>query len=314
MWHEVLNIEVLGTHFGVSWGHAVSAQQQAIMRAAWKRCAGRPATVLTPAPHPPTGRLPFSASVAYRTKSRIPVTFQLQAETFEGLAENLTSQLTLAAILEHAGQFTMLHACGVADPQTGAVVALVAKSGTGKTTASSVLAAAYGYVTDETVAILPDGSIVAYPKPLSIKQPNPEAPKFQVGPDELGLLTAPEELFVQSIVLLDRVAAADGPVSPVLQRVLLADALLALIPETSSQSKIEQPLQSLCRLIDHVGGVWKVTYRRPSNSLRRWHRSLKWRTALARPRLHGPPRRSPGPRLQCNRPERSANAFDAPSR
>jgi hypothetical protein len=123
-----------------------------------------------------------------------------------------------------------------------------------------MLATAYGYVTDETVAILHDGSVVAYPKPLSIKQPNPEAPKFQVGPDELGLLTAPEELFVQSIVLLDRVAAADGPVAPVLQRVLLADALLALIPETSSQAKIEQPLQSLCRLIDHVGGVWKVTY------------------------------------------------------
>lgn len=40
----------------------------------------------------------------------------------------------------------------------------------------------------------------------------------------------------------------------------LADAVLALIPETSSQSRLANPLQSMCRLIQSVGGVWQVTY------------------------------------------------------
>ncbi|PNI07367.1 hypothetical protein CXX84_17375 [Arthrobacter sp. AFG7.2] len=182
----------------------------------------------------------------------------LQAASFEELAENLTSRLTVAAILSRAGDLTMLHACGVADPATGTVVALVAKSGTGKTTAASVLARTYGYVTDETVAIGAGGSVFPYPKPLSVKQ-GPGEPKRQVGPDALGLLPAPANPFIQSIVLLNRVQE-DRLAAPVLERVPLADALLALIPDTSSQAEIKQPLESLCRLIDSVGGVWQVTY------------------------------------------------------
>ncbi|MET4584360.1 hypothetical protein ABID68_000226 [Pseudarthrobacter sp. PvP022] len=260
MQDEPLQVGVLGTQFVVGWGQALSERQRTAMRTAWKRCAGQPGTLPAAPPLLPTETLPFSAVVAYRTKDRKPVEFHLQSDTFEALSEQLTSQLTLFAIMDHAGEFTMLHACGLADPRTGAVVALVAKSGTGKTTAASALSSRYAYVTDETVAIRSDGSVVAYPKPLSVKQTIRGAPKLQVGPDELGLLAAPSDLSIQSIVLLDRVAAGRGPVSPVLQQVPLADAVLALIPESSSQGKIEQPLQALCRLIDRVGGVWKVSY------------------------------------------------------
>jgi hypothetical protein len=52
----------------------------------------------------------------------------------------------------------------------------------------------------------------------------------------------------------------DETAAPVLERVPLADAVLALIPDSSSQGDVEEPLQSLCRLIDSVGGVWQVTY------------------------------------------------------
>lgn len=185
-------------------------------------------------------------------------TFHIGAASFEELAETLTSRLTVSAILANAGELTMLHACGVADPVTGAVVALVAKSGTGKTTAASVLARTYGYVTDETVGIAWDGSVLPYPKPLSVKQED-GAPKRQVGPDEFGLQPAPAMPFIQSIVLLNRLQGS-RPVAPVLERVPLADALLALIPESSSQAQLVDPLQSLCRLIESVGGVWQVTY------------------------------------------------------
>lgn len=255
---ELLILEVLGTQFAVRWGPAVAWQQRESLSIAWGRCASSRKPLLPPLPMEPTGDQPFTASVAWKSHKHDDGVFQLQAASLEEFAENLTSLVTVTAILANAGELTMLHACGVADPITGAVVALVAKSGTGKTTAASVLSRTYGYVTDETVAIRPDGSVLPYPKPLSVKQ-GPGQPKRQVGPDELGLQPAPAKPFIQSIVLLDRVQS-DNPVAPVLQRIPLADAVLALIPDSSSQGEIVEPLQSLCRLIDSVGGVRQVTY------------------------------------------------------
>ena len=69
----------------------------------------------------------------------------------------------------------MLHACGVADPE-GAVIALVAKSGTGKTTASSQLARTFGYITDETVAIRADGTLCRIPSPCQLSRRCPVPP------------------------------------------------------------------------------------------------------------------------------------------
>jgi hypothetical protein len=255
---DVLSLDVLETQFVVRWGRAVTWQQRSAMSTAWARCVSSREPLLPPLPMEPTADQPFTASVASQALKHDGGTLQLQAASFEELAEHLTSRLTVAAILANAGDLTMLHACGLADPETGAVVALVAKSGTGKTTAASVLARTYGYVTDETVAIAPDGWVVPYPKPLSVKQ-EPGTPKRQVGPDELGLLPAPANPFIRSIVLLDRVEG-DGFSAPALRRVPLADAVLALIPDSSSQGELEEPLQALCRLIDSVGGVWQVTY------------------------------------------------------
>jgi hypothetical protein len=254
----VLPLDVLGIQFVVRWGRAVTWQQRVSMSTAWARCASSSEPLLPPLPEEPADCRPFTASVASQALKHDDGTFQLQAASFEELAENLTSRLTVAAILANAGDLVMLHACGVADSETGAVVALVAKSGTGKTTAASVLARSYGYVTDETVAIAPDGWVVPYPKPLSVKQ-EPGAPKGQMGPDELGLLPVPTNPFIQAIVLLDRVEGGSRS-APVLERVPLADAVLALIPNSSSQGDVEEPLQSLCRLIDSVGGVWKANY------------------------------------------------------
>ncbi|MGF9648046.1 hypothetical protein AAIH32_08740 [Pseudarthrobacter oxydans] len=255
---DLLCLEVLGRQFTVRWGLAVTRQQRESMGSAWARCASSREPVLPPPPMEPTDNLPFTATVIGRSLKHDGGMFHVRAASFAELAESLTSRLTVEAILANAGGLTMLHACGVAHPATGAVVALVAKSGTGKTTAASVLAKTYGYVTDETVAIRPDGSVVPYPKPLSVKQ-GPGTPKRQVGPGELGLHPAPARPFIQSIVLLNRVQS-ERPAAPALERVPLADAVLALIPDSSSQGDLREPLQSLCRLIDTVGGVWQVTY------------------------------------------------------
>ncbi|TQJ59902.1 hypothetical protein FBY30_2159 [Arthrobacter sp. SLBN-83] len=228
------------------------------MSSAWARCASSHEPLLPPVPVEPLPGEPFTASVTCTSTKHQAGTFQLAAASFEELAETLTSRLTVAAILANAGELTMLHACGVADPTTGAVVALVAKSGTGKTTAASVLARTYGYVTDETVAIAWDGSVVPYPKPLSIKQ-EAGGPKRQAAPDEFGLQPAPASPYIQSIVLLNRIEGARHT-APVIERVPLGNALLALVPESSSQAEVVDPLQSLCRLIESVGGVWRMTY------------------------------------------------------
>ena len=84
-------------------------------------------------------------------------------------------------------------------------------------------------------------------------------PKLQVGPDELGLKVAPDNPRIRAIALLDRVAGGDYQL-PAIEPVPLVDAVLALIPDTSSQAAVFQPLQSLCRLIDSVGGVFRVSY------------------------------------------------------
>jgi hypothetical protein len=255
---DLLHLQILGVEFVVRWGDEVNQEQRQRMAAAWGRCINNVAREATSRPAAPATVQPFSACVAFKTPKSGVEEFELGASSFEELAESLTSRLTVAAILANAGRLTMLHACAVADLNTGAVVALVAKSGTGKTTAASVLGKTYGYVTDETVAIRPDGSVVPYPKPLSVKQ-NVGAPKRQVGPADLRLLKAPPRLQLKSLVLLDRVEAAERVV-PVLRRVPLAAAVMALIPDSSSQGEIDQPLQSLCRLIGSVGGVWQVTY------------------------------------------------------
>lgn len=259
-----LRLEVLGTVFTVWWGAGVDAGQRESMLRAWSRCAVdefEPSAVAGhDDPGGPAGLLPFTAVITFQSKLSGGGNRQLTATSFEQLAEQLTSEITLAAILERAGELTMLHACGVADMETGAVTALVAKSGTGKTTAASILARTRGYVTDETVAIGPDGKVIAYPKPLSVKQAAAGVAKIQIGPDELGLAQAPPSLFISAIILLDRVGAPWECTAPNLQPVPLADAVLALIPDTSSQASIEEPLQSLCRLLENVGGLWRLEY------------------------------------------------------
>lgn len=252
-----LTVDVLGTSFTVSWGPAVTVAQRLSTSKAWSRCVGGPrSNELNHEPCP--SNQPFTASLYFHSNLPNVGVRHLGSDTFEGLAEAVTSEVTIAAILERAGELTMLHACGIADSD-GAVIALVAKSGTGKTTASSQLARSFGYITDETVAIRADGTVVPYPKPLSVKQATPGAAKLQVGPDELGLQVAPDNPRIKAIALLDRVADGDYQL-PVIEPVPLVDAVLALIPDTSSQASVIQPLQSLCRLIDSVGGVFRVSY------------------------------------------------------
>lgn len=154
----------------------------------------------------------------------------------------------------------MFHAAGLSDPVTGATVALVAPSGTGKTTAVAALATRLGYVTDETVIIDPQTlEITPFPKPLSLLGPDGQRPKTLVSPDELGLLPTPANPYLAGVVVLDRDPAHDA--DPVLQPLSLTEALEQLVPQTSSLAALDRGLVQLAAVLDRVGGSHVLRYR-----------------------------------------------------
>ena len=146
------------------------------------------------------------------------VTGKIHRGSDTDLPYTLSRALTLASIKRRAGQALMLHAAGVALPD-GTTAALVGASGTGKTTASTVLCQTLGYVSDETVAVDPHGSVRAWPKPLSVAvDPGTRWEKHEKSPDELGLVRAPEQLQLGVVVILSRDPDLDGP--PRLERIV----------------------------------------------------------------------------------------------
>jgi hypothetical protein len=218
------SLEALGSRFVVT---CASAPDAAVLQQQWSRLAAKG-----------TG-LPIDLRW-------IPVDQQGRA---------LLSEVTSRAIEAAAGTRLMLHAAGIADGD-GLVIALVGPSGMGKTTAASYLCRhGFGYVTDETVSIGPEGDVLPFGRPLSLRRPGGEV---QRSPDALGMGVPSGDLSIARIVLLDRVPGhAD---SPTLTAVPLVDALLELIPQTSALATLPDPVQLMSRTIDRCGGVLRLTY------------------------------------------------------
>ena len=223
-----LQLEALGSAFVVS---CVTAREAAVLQQQWSRLRANTMT------------MPMEIAIDLRS---VPADLQGRV---------LLSQLTIGAIEAAAGTRLMLHAAGVADAN-GLVVALVGPSGMGKTTASVFLCQhGFGYVTDETVSIGPDGDVLPFARPLSLRRPGGEV---QRSPDELGMGVPSGDLSIARIVLLDRVPGhAD---SPTLTAVPLVDALLELIPHASALAKLPDPLQFMSMIIDRCGGALRLTY------------------------------------------------------
>lgn len=186
---------------------------------------------------------------------RRPHEKMIRAASSKGLADMLTSEVTLGAIDGLKGEAVMLHAAAVA-LDDGRVVGFVGPSGRGKTTAAQALGSTYTYVTDETLAIRPGGDVVAYPKPLSFgRRPDHKAHQSA---SELGLRAAPRDgLRLGALVLLDRRPGIDRPY---IESVSVAEALPQLIPETSFLASLENPLSTLAEVVLSTGGVRRVVY------------------------------------------------------
>jgi hypothetical protein len=182
-------------------------------------------------------------------------TLTVSANSPEALAQRITSQVTLEAIGGLSGQALMLHAAAVA-LDDGRVIGFVGPSGRGKTTAAQELGRAFGYVTDETLAVQGDGSVIPYPKPLSIgTKSEVKATKSASELDLKGLPRA--ELGLAALVLLDRRPDVS---KPFVESVPMIDALPEIVAQSSLLFELHQPLGTLIDTIRSTGGVRRVVY------------------------------------------------------
>ena len=200
----------------------------------------------------------------------------------------LTTQLTMAALLATMGERINLHAGGLGD-ERGRVLALVGASGSGKTTATRLLAQRLAYLSDETVSIGRDRQVSAHPKPLSvIVDPDNPFHKEQLSPDDLGLLPTPSTGTLERLVMLHRGSGRRG-----LVRLDTVTAMRELIAQSSSLREVPNPLETLLQLVRDCGGAWALEYDEIGDHLDELVRLL----ADAQPPPDDPeiePRRHPG--------------------
>lgn len=186
--------------------------------------------------------------------------YTIRASSPQELAQRITSEVTVGAIGGLRGEALMLHASAVA-LDDGRVIGFVGPSGRGKTTASQALGRIYGYVTDETLAVRADGSVITYPKPLSIG--SWPGVKVTEPASTLGLRPAPAGgLRLAAIVLLDRRPDIE---QPFVESVPIIEALSDLVPQTSYLPALERPLRTLLEAILSTGGVRRVVYSEASS-------------------------------------------------
>ncbi|KGN37609.1 hypothetical protein [Knoellia subterranea] len=164
--------------------------------------------------------------------------------------------ITIASLRRRVGSAVLLHSAGFSVGDRA--VALVGPSGTGKSTAARTLGQHFGYLSDETIAIEPDGRIAPYPKPIStVVDPARRWVKDEHSPRELGLREAGETAYLHALVVLERDPAHEVPE---LAELTLADALLAVTKESSSMPLVERPLHRLATLASGAGGPYVLRY------------------------------------------------------
>ncbi|WP_237233326.1 hypothetical protein [Rothia nasisuis] len=200
-----------------------------------------------------------AAHELYKEYSAVPELSVVNSSNPAAAAEQLTVQVTLQVLKHYSGSVHLLHAAVVGDQRTRGAFALVAASGTGKTTASRVLGREFAYLSDETAVIRPDRSIVPYLKPLSVIE-NEGEPKVQYAPQELGLRAVEpddESYRLEHIIVLNRIGK---PHAPTLERIPLGQALFNIVAQSSGVQASDRGLGALIDLINGVGGALLLTY------------------------------------------------------
>ena len=102
-----------------------------------------------------------------------------------------------------------LHAAGLTDDR-GRVLALVAASGTGKTTAARILGRHLGYLSDETISVGAELEVLPYAEaPVRGARRRPAAPQGAARSGRARPARAARPAPARRLVILDRVAASE---------------------------------------------------------------------------------------------------------
>lgn len=243
-----VDLLALGVPVVVRTGGARADEAARALRAAWSACLTEPA----------------DRAAGFPVEIGDPGILHPDAEpgtrffgSMDELLDATSSGVTRLAIERRSRDLLMLHACGLLAP-SGAALACVAASGTGKTMlAIEACGRGFAYLSDETVGIRDDGSIEPYPKPLSVKEPG-RSSKLQLSPRSLGLaLPGPVPARLARIVLICRdLHGSDAA----LREIEPVDAILSLVPQLSYLSRLDAPLQRLAGLIEATGDVIEARY------------------------------------------------------
>ena len=259
---STVRLMALGATVEVQVSGDLASAAVAEMERVWHLCAMPPGDGVGAAPDSPRGVVRVVHGEANPSVTDID-NGHVEGSHLPDLMQMLTQAVTRAAIDAQKGRLVMLHAAGIQDPASGATVAMVGPGGTGKTTLIRTLCRGRGYITDETVAVREDNTVLPYPKPLSVRR-EPRSPwKDETDPHDLGLLAPSTPASLAAIVMLDRRDDHQG--APAVGPVPTLDAIAVLTPETSHLPELDKPLQRMAALCDSVGGVVRVTYREAEN-------------------------------------------------
>ena len=192
------------------------------------------------------------AAILKSPSSGVAATSSLRA-----LMHLLSQEVTTSCIDRQAGKLLMLHAGAVAHVETSRAIAVVAPSGTGKTTFVRTLGKHRAYLSDETVGLREGNVVVPYCKPLSTHSEDPDGFKDQVSPDAFDLQVPTQDATLADLWFLNRV---NESIEPRIERLPTLDALTTIAPQISYLSSTPNPLRRLSATFDAVGGMKYVTY------------------------------------------------------
>jgi hypothetical protein len=243
-----LMLTALGVPVDLRFHGPLAAEARAALASRWSLCARTEAV-----PDARTIEVTLGREIAGDLESR-----EVGGTDLARLMVDVTHRITYLAVGANIGRLLMFHAAGVCNPTTGSAVVCVAPGGTGKTTLCRTVGRGRGYLSDETVGVAEDGTIVTYPKPLSVRRVDEEG-KDEVDPTRLGLAATGVTPFVAGLLLLDR--TTDGPETAQVEPLDAFDAIIGVTPETSSLSRLPRPLHRLADLVDTLPLVARVRYR-----------------------------------------------------
>ncbi len=232
------------------------------LREAWAHLSQDPSAVPSAPEAAPQTAEPTAGAVApidevtveaLEGDETVPVSVRIARTTY-----CVSGRITHRLLNRSLGQYVLLHS-GAVDHERYGTVLLIAPSGMGKSTLSTLMAREGLYLSDELAIVHPDTfEVTAYPKPVS--RIDSDGVKRDLALPSLGLTPGFAASAPSHLLLLARDRREDPSVEPHLLRLPMSRAIPRIIEQSSSMWRLPNPLGTLARLLETVGGALEVHY------------------------------------------------------